>query len=167
MPRTRRKTKDRWGWGDWKFARIPAEILGAVIEERGSLTASEFVDLARPPRSTLHSFCREEDWDDRIAGEEHRRTLARTTLNHLARVVVMPNREHLTVRALVAVPGSGKNGSGRRYMPIEVAIQDHPIGWREALGELQRDIKALRARYSAWKELAPILRQVGQAVRTR
>lgn len=156
--------KRNWSFGEWKHAKLPRpDLFGAIVERYdGKISARELVEEARSRRSPIHKGF---TWNDIRAGELYREEEARGYLRHLILVETRPRKRPRVVEELVALPGSGEKGSGRRYTTVETALETAPQSLDQALDELRRFVDGLERRYGRIaKRLAPILAKIRKAV---
>lgn len=120
------------------------EQLQSIYDAHQALTPSLLVDLARDKRHPLHDRF---EWDDRIAGEAHRRDQAHKLITSL-RITYRPDdRPQETVRAFHAVRGEG----GIVYHPAEKVAQD-PFLARLVMADMEREWHQLKSRYDQFTE---------------
>lgn len=96
------------------------QVVEFIVHEKGGITASELVEAARDEDSPAHDAF---EWDDAVAGHEHRLSQARKYL----RVVSVRYRSGETSEALVCVPKRSDDESESRqgqYRPISVVVVD-------------------------------------------
>lgn len=115
------------------------ELLTAIWQREGQLTAELVVDEARDPSSPLHARF---EWDDQKAAHEHRLAQARQIIRIVADVVADSK-----VRAFVHVPSSGG------YQPIRQVL-NHADWTRELLADFRRDAERFRARWATHRQAA-------------
>jgi hypothetical protein len=129
-----------------------------VREQHGKLTPQLVVDTARDPDHPLHSRF---EWDNEVAGEAWRRQQAHELIRK-ARIVYRPadrSGAEKSVRAFVAV----RAADGHVFDPVEEVAED-PLRRRLVLADMEREWKALLARYQEFEEfLALVRRDVGEA----
>lgn len=130
----------------------------AVRASHGKLTPQLVVDTARDPAHPLHSRF---EWDDAVAGEAWRRQQAHDLIRK-AKVVYREADESTpekSVRAFVAIRAE----DGHVFDPVEDVAQD-PFRRRLVLADMEREWKALLARYKEFEEfLSLVRRDVGDA----
>lgn len=125
----------------------------AVRQQHGRLTPKLVVDTARNPAHPLHSRF---EWDDSVAGEAWRRQQA----HELIRKVKVVYREadesapEKSVRAFVAVRAE----EGHVFDPVEEVAQD-AFRQRLVLADMEREWKALYARYKEFGEFLKLVRR--------
>lgn len=124
------------------------DSLQAIYDQRGELTPSLVVDEARSEDHPLHDRF---EWNDAIAGEHHRREQARRLIRS---VKILDNRNPKRprhIREFVSVSrGSDPNPT---YMPTVDAVADE-FTKAIVLQAMERDIAALKRKYSHLKEFA-------------
>lgn len=130
----------------------------AVRTQHGKLTPQLVVDAARDPGHPLHSRF---EWDDAVAGEAWRRQQAHELIRK-AKVVYREATESVpekSVRAFVAIRAE----EGHVFDPVEEVAQD-PFRQRLVLADMEREWKALYARYKEFGEFLELVRRdVGEA----
>jgi hypothetical protein len=130
----------------------------AVHQQHGKLTPQLVVDTARDPEHPLHSRF---EWNDAVAGESWRRQQAHELIRK-AKVVYREADEsqpEKSVRAFVAIRAE----EGHVFDPVEEVAQD-PFRRRLVLADMEREWKALLARYKQFEEfLSLVRRDVGDA----
>jgi hypothetical protein len=122
--------------------------LQSIYDQRGELTPALVVDLARPEDHPLHDRF---EWNDAIAGEVHRREQARRLIRS---VKITDNRNPKRprhIREFVSV--SRGNDPQPTYMPTVDAVADE-FTKALVLQAMERDIAALKRKYSHLKEFA-------------
>jgi hypothetical protein len=125
----------------------------AVRSQHGKLTPQLVVDAARNPEHPLHSRF---EWDDAVAGEAWRRQQAHELIRK-AKVVYREAGEtepEKSVRAFVAIRAE----EGHVFDPVEEVAQD-PFRQRLVLADMEREWKALFARYKEFEEFLSLVRQ--------
>lgn len=124
------------------------DSLQAIYDQRGELTPALVVDLARPEDHPLHDRF---EWNDAIAGEVHRREQARRLIRS---VKITDNRDPKRprhIREFVSVARG--NDPQPTYMPTVDAVADE-FTRALVLQAMERDIAALKRKYSHLKEFA-------------
>jgi flavin-binding protein dodecin len=105
---------------------VQAEVQ-AILDESGSVTASELVNRATPKDSPAHEAF---EWDNKKAGGEYRLIQARKWLR-----VVVVRTERADDEQLVHIPVSKSSDSAEgEYKPISVVAQS-PDDFERALDE--------------------------------
>lgn len=125
----------------------------AVRAQHGKLTPQLVVDAARDPGHPLHSRF---EWDDAVAGEAWRRQQAHDLIRK-AKVVYREadeSKPEKSVRAFVAIRAE----DGHVFDPVEEVAQD-PFRQRLVLADMEREWKALFARYKEFEEFLSLVRQ--------
>lgn len=138
-------------------ADLRGELL-AVRNQHGKLTPQLVVDTARDPEHPLHSRF---EWDDTVAGDAWRRQQAHELIRKLKLVYreADESRPEKSVRAFVAIPSE----NGHVFDPVEEVVED-PFRRQLHLNTMEREWKALYARYQEFEEfLALVRRDVGEA----
>lgn len=124
------------------------DILLAVRDEHGSLTARLLVDVARDPEHPLHHRF---DWDDTKAAEKWRLEQA----GALLRVTYAPiPGKPRDMRAFMAVRGDDAPTS--EYVPTEEALTDE-FTRSLLIRQFDREWKAFKRRYSDLVEFADLI----------
>jgi hypothetical protein len=122
------------------------DLLMAMYERDGKLIPDQVVSEAADPSSPLHDRF---EWDDAIAGHQHRKEQARALIRKVRLVV----NQNPPVRAFVHVRSTGS------YLPIREAMT--VVDYREqVLEQFQRDadrfaqrwanIQIVAAEYANW-----------------
>ncbi len=128
------------------------EHIQAIYEEHNKLTPDLVLDAARHPDHPLHSRF---EWDDTVAGEKYRKIQAQELIV-VARVRYRDGKGKLQdVRAFHAM--SSPDG-GFEYQPAE-EIASNEILTAILLRDMERDWKALKGRWSHFKEFVTMIRQ--------
>jgi hypothetical protein len=129
-----------------------------LTKNNGEISASELVDAARPVDSPAHAGF---EWDDAIAGEEHRRNQARQWMRKLKVVHVVqqaPVKVALPrATRLVHVPTVGGQGEGK-YRPLNL-LPSIPDEYARAMQEAK--IKLLGAKV-AMRDLIDVANKKGK-----
>lgn len=123
--------------------------LQAIYQEQGRLTPAIVVDAARPKGSPLHSHF---EWNDRIAGEAHRRQQAHDLIQSVRIIHNRDDKEPLSVRAFHAV----RDSEGHAYRPTDEIIDD-PLLTKMLLADMQREWVTLHARYERFQEFRELV----------
>lgn len=124
-----------------------------VRAQHGKLTPQLVVDTARDPEHPLHSRF---EWDDAVAGEAWRRQQAHELIRK-AKVVYREASDtegEKSVRAFVAIRAE----EGHVFDPVEEVAQD-PFRQRLVLADMEREWKALFARYKEFEAFLLLVRQ--------
>lgn len=125
--------------------------LQTIYDQRGALTPQMVVDVARPEDHPLHmSF----DWDDATAGEAWRREQARKLIGSV-KIAYRPasgKKPERLGRAYHSVPGEGSFA----YRSAGDIAAD-PALRAVVLAEMEREWKALRARYEGFAEFSAMV----------
>jgi hypothetical protein len=125
----------------------------AVRSQHGKLTPQLVVDTARDPEHPLHSRF---EWDDAVAGEAWRRQQAHELIRK-AKVVYREADEsqpEKSVRAFLAIPSQ----DGHVFDPVEEVVED-PFRRQLTLNTMEREWKALLARYQEFEEFLSLVRR--------
>lgn len=124
-------------------AETAASEINRIKGGRDGIEARELVDASREESAPLHSCF---EWDDGTAAEMYREQQAQHIIRNI--VVVREKMDTTPVRAFVHVQKS--------YQPIEVVMKDVDKT-DELLKQAYRDMLSFRRKYSALKQLAPIM----------
>ncbi|MBF0399980.1 MAG: hypothetical protein HQL90_04360 [Magnetococcales bacterium] len=122
----------------------------------GVLTPDAVVDAARSESSTLHRYF---NWDDTEAAHMYRLAQARGFIRKITVHVVRSDSQSREVvispvRAYHALPESGDTGK-KTYQHVQAIMTDAEK--RERLvGQVLRDLNALRKKYASISELSAI-----------
>lgn len=124
------------------------------IHDSGGLTPQRMVGMARDPEHPLHP---EFEWDNEVAGEQHRLAQARKLIRRV-RIVYRVDKEgrNVSVRAFVNVPAN--HGLYRVYEPTEQVVLD-PLKRRLILQEARREWARFKAKYRHLDEFAEIINE--------
>lgn len=126
--------------------------LQTIYEDHGKLTPEIVVDVARPKSHPLHNRF---EWNNTLAGELWRREQAAQLIRSVKAVYAKPDSEQrLEIRAWHAIKGPDYNS----YEPTEKVIAD-PISRALLLRDMERDWKALKARYSDFVEFIELVKE--------
>ena len=136
------------------------DSLQAIYDQRGRLTPALVVDTARPADNPLHdSF----EWDDTVAGEAHRRHQASQLIRS---VKIHDNRNPKRPRHIREYVSVARGDDPQpTYMPTVDAMADE-FTRALVLQAMERDIAALKRKYSHLKEFAAAvaaLREEGES----
>lgn len=123
------------------------ERLQTIYNDHGRLDPPLVVDLARDPNGPYLDLHHRFEWDDRIAGEAHRREQAHKLITS-ARLVYRPDEKpQESVRAFHAVPSE----QGYAYHPAMKIAQD-PFSTRLLMASMEREWRQLKKRYDQFAE---------------
>lgn len=130
--------------------------LQSIYDQHGHLTASMVVDEARPTDHPLHDRF---EWDDSVAGERWRREQARLLIRSV-KVTYRPagiRKPEVLGRAFHAIPPSsdGEESEHDFYSAEDVAAS--PVMTAVLLAAMEREWKALKARYGHFAEFAAMV----------
>lgn len=127
--------------------------LQSIYDQRGQLTPALVVDEARPPEHPLHNRF---EWDDSVAGERWRERQA----HELIRSVRVVYREATDTERERSVRGfhAVRNDDGHVYEPAETVAND-PLMRKVLLADMQREWKALHARWREFEEFSQLVRE--------
>jgi hypothetical protein len=132
------------------------DALEEVRAGYGYLSPETVVRAARTAGTDAEKLLRDRlEWDDAVAGEAYRRQQAHELIRSV-RVVykdASPDGPEQSVRAFQAV----RRERGFVYEPSEEVAAD-PFTRRLVLADMEREWRALHARYSAFEEFAAIVR---------
>lgn len=135
-------------------ANHAAREVASIQKEEGRVTADLLLERARSVSSCLHGVF---EWDDERAAHEHRLAQARLVLRSLQ--IVTPNGE--AARMYVAV--DVEESRGKQYVPTVQAMKVPE--WREfVMEEALNDLRSLKAKYAAFKEMAALVEDVDRIV---
>lgn len=141
---------------------IATELL-AICERDGKLLPEAVVQAAEPEDSPLHHRF---EWDDAIAGHEHRLSQARHLIRKVkVQVITNPKLPPVYTRAFVHIPdelpdsvSDGEPGQSGAYYPHDV-VAASPILSRIALRAMERRWRELRRTYEAHVEFWDLIQQ--------
>jgi hypothetical protein len=114
-------------------------------EKHGKLTPELLVADAKPASHPLHDRF---EWNDKIAGAEHRKTQAAELIRSV-RVVFSaadPSSEDRSVRAFVAVRKANSESAASTYVPIET-LADDDVARQAVLAEAAREWRTFKRKY--------------------
>lgn len=153
-------------------AQIYGECLERIQEKHGGeVQTSVVVDIARDEASPLHDYF---EWDNTKAAEKHRLWQARQLIDHITVVIEDPDtHEEIEQEAYINViledeKEQPEEGEGeiqkpkkyhRTYMPIEYVLADDVLR-QQVLGSAMGQVLHWRNKYSAYQELAQIVRAI-------
>ena len=132
-------------------ARQYGELLFREAHDRDGLPPREIVDMARDRKSLLHD---EFEWDDKIAGEEHRMEQARRLVRAISVTFVHGERQEsheVTVRAMHNTTRNGR----RAYRTID-AISSDATQRAQVIQQAYDALLTWQARYDTYSELGDI-----------
>lgn len=118
----------------------------AVRTKRGALTPTILVNEARPTNHPLHTRF---EWDDRVAGEAHRRQQARMLIATVVRYYPRTKGRDGSVREFHSIRGEATGLSS--YEPIDDIIAD-PVSTEILLRMMRQDWLTLKRRYDHFAE---------------
>lgn len=123
--------------------------LHGIYQEHGELTPQLVVEVARPKGHPLHDRF---EWNNVLAGEAFRRDQAAALIRSVKAVYRKPDTEQrLEIREFYAVREE------HRYEPTGEIVTD-PIKLALLLRDMERDWKALKARYSDFVEFVEMVK---------
>ena len=127
--------------------------LTAIYQQRGILTPELVVDESRAPDAPLHDRF---EWDDAIAGEAYRRDQAHRMIQSVKLEVVYTHSDGnpIRVRAFQAL----RTEQGNIFKPTDEVVQD-PFLAKLALQSMEREWRALKARYDGFSEFYAMVRR--------
>ena len=136
-----------------------AGVLQALYDEHKALTPELVVDAARPEDSLIHD---QFEWDDQVAGEQHRlsqarrliRTIKVTYAKDLDGTARQVNRYQST--RVDAAPGS------RVYRDVGDIVQNQ-LEYQMLLRQMEIDWARFQRRYSHLKEFHDLVTRVDEA----
>ena len=151
--------KYTYSWGEGYQPNIDANIVGSVVEQleekNGKVTKEMFLDASRPENSPTHSLF---EWDNDIAAEKWRLSVATKTINNLRVVYIKPEKTEQKVKAFI---NASKPKAKPQYVNIVSALSDEKT--REIVVErLRTEVKALIERNKHIDELVLILKEETQ-----
>ena len=137
--------------------KVVSELRRIAEENDGILQPETVVDEARPVSSPLHSRF---EWDDSIAGQQHRIWQAR----HLIRVVVevLPGTK-ISHDVFVSLTTDRREGGYRIMADVLSEAEMRNQLLRDALNELE----LFREKYNRLKELVEVFKAIKKVKRLR
>ena len=159
-----KKKKPSFSFSDGKRVKgISAQDLGEYLLDLkkklgGVLNASDVVDNARAPSSTIHHLF---EWNDKKAAEMHRESRARDLMRSV--VVYMPcgpKKTQEPIRILVHVETDSKQG----YIGIKSAMTDKESAAYVVRTAL-RELRYWRKKYGAYRELTKVCAAIDNALK--
>lgn len=156
------KPKRQYSWNDDYKLSIDPNIVGGVLEkleeEKGKVTADDFLDFSRPEDSPTHSIF---EWDDTKAAELWRHQQSRTTINALRIEYTNTNSEQVKVSAFIR---TNPTGSRTAYENIHSALTEKEK--REiVLKRIQAELDSFIIRNRHIEELADMLEASAKKLR--
>lgn len=139
----------KYKWDTIKYgidADEVGELFEQIIEEKGELSSETVLDEARNEDSKIHRFF---EWDDRIAGEQYRRSQALNMINNLT--VIIKTKKETPVKAFVKIRTEDKN----EYKHIKTVIEN-TNDYEYLLNKIEKELEALRKRYEALLDITDI-----------
>jgi hypothetical protein len=133
------------------------DALQAVYDSHGSLTPQLIVDEARKSKTAAGRLLRDRlEWDNAVAGEAFRRHQAQ----ELIRSVRVCYREATDTEPERSVRGfhAVRIELGYVYEPLEKVTND-PFTQRLVLADMEREWRALKARYDHFEEFVAMVKQ--------
>lgn len=106
------------------------EELTNIYEEHGKLSAEIYVEEARDEASEMHSTL---EWDDSIAGHEHRLSQARSIIRAVVIVNADDNDDPVERNVFVRVDAE------RGYQPVSIVVENLDM-FTEALSSLRKKL---------------------------
>jgi hypothetical protein len=127
--------------------------LQAIYEKHEQLTPAIVVNEARDKKHPLHDRF---EWDDKVAGESWRREQAHQLIRSVKVVYksATDDEPERSVRAFHAVRGE----QGHAYEPTE-KITESAFLTELLLRDMEREWRALYARYQAFEEFLSMVRE--------
>ena len=119
----------------------------------GVLRAADVVQFARNPKTELHDRF---TWDDNKAAEEYRLWQAREIIR--VAVTIIPRANNALHRAYVSMMAD-RQADGGGYRSIHVVLSN-PTQRALLLQEALAELNALRVKYRALLELAPVFEAI-------
>lgn len=129
-----------------------------VRAEAGALTPALVVDAARAKAHPLHSRF---EWNDKIAGEAHRREQAHQLIRSVRVSYIAGDGAPKTTRAYVAVPV--EDSPQPDYQPVEDLALD-PVKKAIVLAQMEREWRTLRQRYGHLAEFLALVSSTAEDV---
>jgi hypothetical protein len=149
------RSKMVYEWSHHRFSVDPATVAKTILKverSEGSCPPGRLVDVARDEQSPLHPLF---TWEDNMAADRWRTHEARQVIGSLVEVVMVGDMK--TARpAFVSVGHTEETAeSGSGYRSVSVVMSDGDFA-QEALADALSRLNALRRRYAALSELAPV-----------
>jgi hypothetical protein len=135
-----------------------AELAKVREASGGTLPPENVVAFAADPKTALHS---QFEWDDTIAGREHRLFQARQLIAAVVHILPSHNGSPIKVKAFISLPSDRRDGVG--YRCVEDVIKDDRKA-KELLDMLLDDIQRLQVKYAAFRSLWPVMEAISKAV---
>lgn len=130
--------------------------LQSIYDQRGQLTPALVVDIARPEDHPLHDRF---EWNDAVAGEAHRQEQARRLIRS---VKIHDNRDPKRPRHIREFVSVQRGDATPTYMPTIDAVSDD-MTRAIVLQAMERDIAALKRKYSHLKEFAAAITALAES----
>lgn len=144
-------------WKPGYRARVNAQIAGEVcadLEQKGTLTAENLVDISRPEDAPLHEAF---DWDDQIAAEKWRKEQAGCIIRS---IVIVADEETGAqaepIRAFFSIVPAEP-----QYESINAIIKDQNK-YQDLLALALKELMAFSKKYQQIKELSPVRSAIDQ-----
>lgn len=125
--------------------------LQTIYDSRGHLDPEVVVDVARPKTHPLHSRF---EWDDKVAGEAHRRRQAHELIRSVR--VIYRDADDLAPESSVRAFHAVRSEPGYVYEPVERVASD-PLLRAVVLREMEREWQALKRRYADFAEFLDLV----------
>lgn len=150
------ETKYQYSWGDGFKPSIDANVVGSVVEqlerENGKVTKEMLLDASRSKDSPTHGLF---EWNNDVAAEKWRLSVATRTINNLRIVYVKPEKVEQKITAFI---NTSKPKEKPMYVNIVSALSNE--GTREiVLERLRTELQAFIERNKHIEELANILQE--------
>lgn len=111
----------------------------------GNIQPKEVVEIARSPRSALHTYF---EWDDDKAAEAYRVAQARTLIKC---IVVEQDGDYTPAYQHVFV----QSANSYNYTTTAICLEDESL-WEQVVDQALREAVSWSRRYESYKQLAPI-----------
>ena len=162
----------KFSWAEGYRPKISADVAGEVlaplVEQCDKFIApSTVVDLARDEGSPLHPAF---EWNDALAGEQHRLFQARNMLRCLRVKIEQVTNTTEPVRFFVNVKATPELAEvvppPRRYTTVAHAMSD-PTLRAQVLSNALKELESFRRKYAQFQELAGIHAEVDNLLAER
>lgn len=144
----------KYAWRSGYGYKVPAAIVGGVIESLPEITSENLLEASRPEDSPTHSLF---EWDDSIAAERYRRHQATCVINAIE-VTIVENDKVYQAPAFVNVVSKGIAARGM-FSQVEVALANDDT--RQAvLANALKELRSFQKKYAGLTELAGVMEEI-------
>jgi len=143
-------------------AQEVGRMLESLHEERGSISADDVLEAAKPKDSVLHDYF---EWDNSEAAHQYRLVQAREIIRSIVVKIEKSPDENITTRAFVSLkqPLAEDKEPVGAYMPLSVVVQDTDLR-RQLIRQALHEIDIFQRKYAALEEIVGLMAQLRQTL---